>query len=274
MIPNKKFLGEAGQKSVEKFTRLTEFVSSIEMLVKEESDRGAILIITAVLEELLGEIIKEGTASEAYGNELLKIGQPAGDFESRILIAQAFGLIHAEDTKKLKIVQRIRNKAAHFDRKGRGFNVLFDSSSTIDQVAELSLLAKYPLSSRLPLHVRLNFVIATRTLMLRLLQRWMHTYSNTSLLSEEEEIAELLKKYKATDIGDYLKEIKEKIGDEHLFHNVLLQFNAIFKVHIKKDLGVVKFLLSELSNTLFTIKNSEVGLADKDREDLSPESDR
>jgi len=103
-------------------------------LLKTESDRGVILILGAYLEELLGLIIKAIVVTPKMADNLLSHKQTLGDFESRLNIAEAFALIHSEDATALRLIQKLRNKAAHFDRSGRGFDVLFDSPATVDQV--------------------------------------------------------------------------------------------------------------------------------------------
>lgn len=115
----------------------------LDSFLENESDRGAILILTAYIEEALGLVISNVCVSNNASTILLKHGQPAGTFESRLVIAEAFGLIHEQEVKGLRILQKIRNKAAHFDRSGRGFDVLFDSASTADQLMALAGLFGY-----------------------------------------------------------------------------------------------------------------------------------
>lgn len=107
-------------------------------LLDSESDRGVILIVAAYLDELLGLIIRSATVSDSLGAGLLDHRHPAGDFSGRISLCEAFGLIHEQEARALNLVRKIRNSAAHFDGKGRGFDVLFDSPGTSDQVNELS----------------------------------------------------------------------------------------------------------------------------------------
>jgi hypothetical protein len=109
----------------------------------KESDRGAILILGAYIEEALGLLITRHCVSDEAASKLLKHGQVGGTFEARLMLAEAFGFLHETELSGLRILQKIRNKAAHFDRSGRGFDVLFDSAATADQVVALADLFGY-----------------------------------------------------------------------------------------------------------------------------------
>lgn len=136
----------------------------VEQLLSKESDRGAILILAAQIEELLGSLISEVCTSKQAAEAILKNGQPAGTFEHRVLLCQALGLIHNQEVNALRIIQKIRNKAAHFDRNGRGFNVLFDSSATVDQVMALLLLLEFDKPKNEPTAIRVSFIEAVQHL--------------------------------------------------------------------------------------------------------------
>src|SRR6185503_16772110 len=84
----------------------------ITRLLEKESDRGAILILAAYLEEILGEIVRGACVADDLADQLLDPRRPAGDFDSRILVCSAFALVHPEEVKALRLVQRIRNRAA------------------------------------------------------------------------------------------------------------------------------------------------------------------
>jgi hypothetical protein len=140
--------------------------------IRKESDRGTILILAAFLDELLGEIIRAFATnknSDENLDEFLKYGGPAGEFSSRINICRTFGFIGIEEVQALHHVRKIRNYAAHFDRKGgRGFDVLFDSAKTINLVDALATAMKFKLVSKTPDCVRTSFVSLTRVLSLAL----------------------------------------------------------------------------------------------------------
>ena len=140
-------------------------------ILESESDRGVILILAAYLEELLGLIIKESCISDNDADKILELGKPAGDFGSKRILSAAFGLIHKEESEALKIVQNIRNRAAHFDRKKRGFKVLFDSGQTVDQVKAFSEKMNIRLLSRKREDVRTCFILVSRLLATKLYVR-------------------------------------------------------------------------------------------------------
>jgi len=150
---------------------LLELPQRITELVEKESDRGVILILGAYIDEILGLIIAAACVSDAIAEGILKHGQPAGTFDARLVLAQALGLIHDEDVKALRIIQKVRNKAAHFDRTGRGFDVLFDSPTTADQIVELSTIYYEKLADRSSAAVRASFVDSARNVATRLLMR-------------------------------------------------------------------------------------------------------
>ena len=110
----------------------------IHTLLTRESDRGCVLVAAAMLDELLADLFRKflrpGTA-----DELLKQGSPLGFFSSRIQMAYAMGIINKEARDDLEIIRRIRNDAAHFERKrGDGYKTGFDSSATIQRVRQMS----------------------------------------------------------------------------------------------------------------------------------------
>jgi hypothetical protein len=198
---------KSGTEKPSKEQALFELPQRITELVATESDRGAILILGAYIDEILGLLVAAGCASDALADSILKHGQPAGTFDARLLLAQAFGLIHEEDVKGLRIVQKIRNKAAHFDRSGRGFDVLFDSPATADQVVELSTLFYEKLTDRSPLAVRHSFVESARNVANRLLMRRPDIKRPAPLKSTEELLAEAF----AIDPDTSLSELLDKV---------------------------------------------------------------
>lgn len=157
-----------------KYTCVKDYLGMPEQVtehLKSESDRGVILILAAYLEELLGLIVRESCVTNADADVLLQLRRPAGDFNSKILLCSAFALIHNEEAQALKSIQKIRNRAAHFDRKGRGFDVLFNSAQTIDQVKNLTEAMNCKLVARDPEAVRNAFIVSSRLLATKLFMR-------------------------------------------------------------------------------------------------------
>jgi hypothetical protein len=147
----------------------------ITKLVEGESDRGVILILAAYLDELLADLLRTACVSPEVAEDILDVRRPAGDFESRISLCLAFGLIHPTEATALQAVRKIRNSAAHFDKKGRGFDVLFDSDSTIDQVGNLLNAVNLALQSREAKSVKGMFVVSCRLLATRIMLRGVLT---------------------------------------------------------------------------------------------------
>ena len=161
-------------KSTKKLVQLG-LPKRITTLVDGESDRGAILILGAYLEELLGDLIRAACISDETADDLLELRRPAGDFDSRISICGALGLLHPAEAAGLQAVRRIRNGAAHFDKRGRGFDVLFDSDSTIDLVSNLAGAVSLVVESRERESVKSVFIVSARLLATRIMLRTVTT---------------------------------------------------------------------------------------------------
>jgi hypothetical protein len=168
--------------------------AKITALIDGESDRGVILILSAYLEEILGDVIRGSCISYDAAEKLLEYRQPAGDFSSKISICLAFGLIHETEAAALTSVRKIRNGAAHFDRKGEGFNVLFDSDRTIDLVGNLAEALNLNRPERTPEATRALFEICSRLLATKLMFRGIEA--------------------KKPDIPPTLKEVANKIRED------------------------------------------------------------
>jgi hypothetical protein len=183
----------------------------ITKLVEGESDRGAILILAAYLDELLADLVRSICISDEAADDLLEYRRPAGDFESRITLCNALGLIHTAEAAGLQALRKIRNSAAHFDKKGRGFDVLFDSDSTVDQVANMAKAVNLSLSSREPEIVKQTFVISARFLAIRIMFRATDAVRPT-VPPTLKEIANAIRDHvKGTPHGDAMKEMEDAI---------------------------------------------------------------
>lgn len=202
---------EMDEKSPEEeFLGLAEKVSE---LVKSESDRGAILILAAYLEEILGLLVRAICVSDKLGQRLTELNKPAGDFDSKIVLCVSLGLISEDEEKALRFVQKIRNRAAHFDKKGRGFDVLFDSDPTIDQVSEFVELFQSKIESREPEVVKEAFVKSCRILATKLYIRLAKIGRMPMALSSKEEAANILERMKDTDFGKYLAAMRQEASE-------------------------------------------------------------
>lgn len=147
-----------------KLERFQGMPKELTSLLEAESDRGAILILATYLEEILGLIISGFSTTEKLAEELLDVRGPAGSFSYKIQICETFGLISSDESAALNCLRKIRNSAAHFDHKGRGFKVLFDSPQTRDQVNVFLGHLNLSLKTKNAEAVRRAFIAAGRLL--------------------------------------------------------------------------------------------------------------
>jgi DNA-binding MltR family transcriptional regulator len=87
----------------------------------EESDRGCVLIAHAILEEMLGDMLRAhfircSNASKAILDSLLSPGEfrPLGTFSPRIKVTCALGLIDPKTAAALTALNKIRISFAHY----------------------------------------------------------------------------------------------------------------------------------------------------------------
>jgi DNA-binding MltR family transcriptional regulator len=79
-----------------------------------ESDRAAVVLAVAKLDELLAELLQRVFRPSATAqDELLDIEKPLGTFSAKIHISYRLGLIDASFARALHLVRRIRNSFAH-----------------------------------------------------------------------------------------------------------------------------------------------------------------
>lgn len=201
-------------------------------LLDNESDRGAILIIGAYLDEILALIIRSACTTSKIAEAILDYRQPAGDFSSRITMCEAFGLIDSEEAQALGLIRKMRNQAAHFDKKkGRGFDVLFDSEATADQVVSLLKLFRSNCSSRKPSAIRAGFTTASRLLAVRLYLRGLTTKRAQFLMTSREQADLIRKQVEGTKYGLHLKQIEVAIkkGNLEPLRQTLQRLSEAFK---------------------------------------------
>jgi DNA-binding MltR family transcriptional regulator len=84
----------------------------------KESDKGCVLIMGSILEELLSQFHKvyiAKTTNEARGifKSLSSPYAPLSTFAGKIQLAYAYGLIPYENYEDLEIIRALRNEAAH-----------------------------------------------------------------------------------------------------------------------------------------------------------------
>jgi hypothetical protein len=181
----------------------------ISALLASESDRGAILIVAAYLDEILGLLIRAACVSDKIGEAILQHRQPAGDFSSRITLCEAFGLIDHEEVAGLTFVRKIRNQAAHFDQKGRGFDVLFDSSGTISQIRELAKVFRTVMKSEKPADVRALFIALARLIATRLYVRLFEQKRAPTPMTMKEKANVIREAFAGTPFEEHIRSIDE-----------------------------------------------------------------
>ncbi len=182
-------------------------------LLQKESDRGAILIVAAYLDEILGLIVQSACVSSKFAKDMLKWDQPAGGFSSRITLCEAFGLIHQMEARALNLIRRIRNQAAHFDTKGRGFDVLFDSTSTVNQVEALAAIFGDKGEHNKRIEVRQTFEMVSRLLATRLYFRGLDTRRPPKPLSLRESANQIRQGAKGTAWGKHAEAIEASLRE-------------------------------------------------------------
>ena len=95
---------------------LVGFVPFLDDLNKE-SERGAVLIASAYIEDQLGQIIAAFLIESARSKHLLAgFNAPLGTFSARATAAEALGLISEEEYCDLTFIRKIRNEFAHSHR--------------------------------------------------------------------------------------------------------------------------------------------------------------
>lgn len=89
------------------------FKAVVESL-KQESERGTIVLAAAWLDESLTKIISKYLKPITASKEtLLKAGQPLGDFGTKILLADRLNLVHPSLISSLSLCRKLRNEFAH-----------------------------------------------------------------------------------------------------------------------------------------------------------------
>jgi len=78
----------------------------------QESDRGAVLVAGAAVDDALEQLLRAVLVSGAE-KHLLGSRDPLGTFSAKINTCYAFGLLSKSDFSALHTIRKIRNKAAH-----------------------------------------------------------------------------------------------------------------------------------------------------------------
>ena len=109
----------------------------------DESDRGAVIVAAALLEEELDQILEEAIRSnnvtEKYVKSMFDLSGPLSSFSSKSLICFGFGFISKEIFDDLTKIRKLRNKFAHSSKEVNFLSPeIEDSISTISCCIEAS----------------------------------------------------------------------------------------------------------------------------------------
>jgi mannitol operon repressor len=115
---------------------LKEFSKFLAELNKE-SDRGAVLISAAMIDDLLGKCIISFLIDHADVESLLEgLNAPLGSLSARVLVAFALGLLSEDEYHECQILRKVRNAFAH------NVHVSFDDQKVRDLCKNLNMCAK------------------------------------------------------------------------------------------------------------------------------------
>lgn len=103
----------------------------------QESDRTAAIVGSSLVESTLQDLIGSAMSNKAIDlpEKLFENRGPLSDFNSKIIIAQAFGLISDRMASDLQRIRKIRNCFAH-----ARVNVDFENSLVAREVSELAVV--------------------------------------------------------------------------------------------------------------------------------------
>ena len=81
---------------------------------QKETDRGAVLVGIALIDDRLERILKNHFLNSKESEDLLNgINAPLGTFSSRNKLAYCLGLITQLELQEIKVIQKVRNLFAH-----------------------------------------------------------------------------------------------------------------------------------------------------------------
>lgn len=149
----------------------------------KESDRGAALNAAAVLDEWLGNILKEFFVDNKSSKKILDgFNAPLGTFSARVTAAHALGLIEDNEIKEINIIRSIRNEFGH---KWKG--VSFENQKIKDLTNNLPWLGPKELETESTPRTRFNVAVAIlltdllwRTRLVKSEKRCSKTWPNKS----------------------------------------------------------------------------------------------
>lgn len=117
--------------------RFKEFLDALGVLNNEESGRGAVLVVVAMLDDILERCIR---AFLVEGNDIDKLldgfNAPLGSLSARILAAYSLGLLSKAEYEECHQLHKVRNRFAH------DVHVSFSDQEVIDRCGNLKVYVK------------------------------------------------------------------------------------------------------------------------------------
>ena len=101
---------------------------------KNESDRGAALLVGSLVENYLAQLLKSHMVNDPEVDKLFDGFGPVADFGKRIECAYAFKIIPAEQKQVLHLIKKLRNHFAH-----NPFDASFDKPPVSDWCRSISI---------------------------------------------------------------------------------------------------------------------------------------
>ena len=135
----------------------------------EESDRSYALIMSAWLDDAVGEIIRaQFIEHSTSADELLTGDAPLATFSARTKIAYCLRLIDGRVKRDLDTIRSVRNEFAH-----QRDNISFSSPSVVSKCANFALITEIRsiISSSADISPRTNFMLVSSHLLIYLLDR-------------------------------------------------------------------------------------------------------
>jgi len=120
MADNQKIGRDAAKKALKAFYRTAwmEADEDLGEIVAEETDRGAVILMATVVEDMLGAAIRKRMDKLSPDEDARLFGPdaPLGTFSAKIRIAHALGIIKREQMAMCDILREMRNACAHSRR--------------------------------------------------------------------------------------------------------------------------------------------------------------
>lgn len=113
---------------------MTKKFQEVWQILKKESVRGSVIIASAIIEDLLEELLKKRLLLCDEDNDLLFSGAnaPIGNMASKIELSYRIGCISPKLRKSLHILRKLRNDFAHLSHE-----IDFDTPSVKDRTRNL-----------------------------------------------------------------------------------------------------------------------------------------